>query len=183
MIWQTIRGRIIPFFGVILAVTMLIFYWFLLTRNKLSLSWNVFVNNVSHQQRLKNRYIFQLAIIIDKTRFNFLQQFCVNVFPKTTLVHHFIGFFTIYTRYFLQNKIINYCYQRWFISYITPCIKSWYVGKYSYYHHYNYINACKIWKAKELYMYKAAKRQCMVGSQLRSTISNMIKFLPLLLGL
>lgn len=46
-----------------------------------------------------------------------------------------------------------------------------------------YINACKIWKAKELYMYKAAKRQCMVGSQLRSTISNMIKFLPLLLGL
>lgn len=40
-------------------------------------------------------------------------------------------------------------------------------------------------KAKEqrFYMYKAAKRHCMVGSQLRSTISNMIKFLPLLLGL
>lgn len=27
-------------------------------------------------------------------------------FPKTTLVHHFIEFFAIYTRYFLQNKII-----------------------------------------------------------------------------
>lgn len=86
----------------------------LLTRNKLSLSCNVFVNNVSHQQHLKNRYIFQLAIIIDTTRFHFLQQFCVNVFPKTTFVHHFIGFFAIYTctRYFLQNKMINYCYQR-----------------------------------------------------------------------
>lgn len=36
---------------------------------------------------------------------------------------------------------------------------------------------------KRFYMYKAAKRHCMVGSQLRSTISNMIKFLPLLLGL
>lgn len=48
-----------------------------------------------------------------------------------------------------------------------------------------YINACEKWKAKEqrFYMYKAAKRHCMVGSQLRSTISNMIKFLPLLLGL
>lgn len=44
----------------------------------------------------------------------------------------------------------------------------------------------KKWKSegtKRFYMYKAAKRHCMVGSQLRSTISNMIKFLPLLLGL
>lgn len=38
-------------------------------------------------------------------------------------------------------------------------------------------------ETKRFYMYKAAKRPCMVGSQLRSTISNMIKFLPLLLGL
>lgn len=125
MIWQTIRGRIIPFFWSNPSGHHVDLLLILLTRNKLSLSWNVFVNNVSHQQHLKNRYIFQLAIIIDKTRFHFLQQFCVNVFPKTTLVHHFIGFFTIYTctRYFLQNKIINYCYQRWCISYITPCIK------------------------------------------------------------
>lgn len=136
MIWQTIRGRIIPFFWSNPSGHHVDLLLILLTRNKLSLSWNVFVNNVSHQQHLKNRYIFQLAIIIDKTRFHFLQQFCVNVFPKTTLVHHFIGFFAIYTRYFLQNKIINYCYQRWFISYITPCIKSWYVGKHSFYHYY-----------------------------------------------
>lgn len=136
MIWQTIRGRIIPFFWSNPSGHYVDLLLILLTRNKLSLSWNVFVNNVSHQQHLKNRYIFQLAIIIDKTRFHFLQQFCVNVFPKTTLVHHFIGFFTIYTRYFLQNKIINYCYQRWCISYITPCIKSWYVGKHSFYHYY-----------------------------------------------
>lgn len=49
-----------------------------------------------------------------------------------------------------------------------------------------YINACGKWKSdetKRFYMYKAGKRHCMVGSQLRSTISNMIKFLPLLLGL
>lgn len=136
MIWQTIRGRIIPFFWSNPRGHHVDLLLILLTRNKLSLSCNVFVNNVSHQQHLKNRYIFQLAIIIDTTRFHFLQQFCVNVFPKTTLVHHFIEFFTIYTRYFLQNKIINYCYQRWFIIYITPCIKSWYVGKHSYHHYY-----------------------------------------------
>lgn len=48
-----------------------------------------------------------------------------------------------------------------------------------------YINARKMKSevTKRFYMYKAAKRHCMVGSQLRSTISNMIKFLPLLLGL
>lgn len=138
MIWKTIRGRIIPFFWSNPSGHHVDLLLILLTRNKLSLSWNVFVNNVSHQQHLKNRYIFQLAIIIDKARLHFLQQFCVNVFPKTTFVHHFIGFFTIYTctRYFLQNKNINYCYQRWCISYITPCIKSLYVGKHSFYHYY-----------------------------------------------
>lgn len=85
MIWQTIRGRIIPFFWSNPSCHHVDLLLILLTRNKLSLSWNVFVNNVSHQQHLKNRYIFQLAIIIDKTRFRFLQQFCVNVFFQKLL--------------------------------------------------------------------------------------------------
>lgn len=73
MIWQTIRGRIIPFFWSNPSGHHVDLLLILLTRNKLSLSWNVFVNNVSHQQHLKNRYIFQLAIIIDKTRFHFFK--------------------------------------------------------------------------------------------------------------
>lgn len=107
MIWQTIRGRIIPFFWSNPIGHHVDLLLILLTRNKLSHSWSMFVNNMSHHQHLKNRYIIKLAIKIDKAfsifRTSLRQSFSLKkTFSCTILLDDF--FFTQYTLFSSEEK-------------------------------------------------------------------------------
>lgn len=107
MIWQTIRGRIIPFFWSNPIGHHVDLLLILLTRNKLSHSWNMFVNNMSHHQHLKNRYIIKLAIKIDKAfsifRTSLRQGFSLKKLSlDTILLDDF--FFTQYTLFSSEEK-------------------------------------------------------------------------------
>lgn len=134
MIWQTIRGRIIPFFWSNPIGHHVDLLLILLTRNKLSHSWSMFVNNMSHHQHLKNRYIIKLAINIDKAfsifRTSLRQGFSLK---KLSLAPYYwmIFFFIQYTLFSSEEK-----YQ-WLlpmmIYVITQCTKLLTLENYSYF--------------------------------------------------
>lgn len=145
----------------------------------------MFVNNVSHRQHLKNRYIYKLAINNDKALSSFrtiLRQCFSKKLPRAPF-HWMICFSTLYTLFSSEQK-----YQ-FIVTDDDLCFKN------------KMHNKLICWKFILLIIYNntyrkgngesevtkrfytAAKRHRTVGSQRRSTISNMTKFLPLLLGL
>lgn len=107
MIWQTIRGRIIPFFWSNPIGHHVDLLLILLTRNKLSHSWSMFVNNMSHHKHLKNRYIIKLAINIDKAfsifRTSLRQGFSLKKLSLDTILLDDFFFHTIHAIFFWRK--------------------------------------------------------------------------------